>query len=182
MVFVHLDPLGSRLAEHDGKVICDAPCDVVVPRAKRYVIDARSRSDPFTLEAAGGRVVIRVQRELVWHTKAANILVASTVGGGLAIGLAGFALYEAANGFSSYCPGWPCTSDQATGRLVGVVLGVLGGAIAAGGLSVATVLYTVPSIRLNVRVARDKSATHARWVPDVGVTAHGASLGFHVAF
>lgn len=100
----------------------------------------------------------------------------------MAIGLAGFALDQAADGFSHYCSGWFCMSEADAGHFFGVAFEVLGGLIAAGGSIAALVLYTVPSTRLTVQVGHDTRAPRVRWVPTVGATGHGASLGLHLAF
>jgi hypothetical protein len=139
-------------------------------------------SQRFNLESAGDHAIIEVNRELVHRTTAANIVLASTLGGGLALALAGFALYQAANGASNGCSGWFCISDQAAGHFFGVVFGVLGGVAGVVGSTIALVLYTVPANRVNIRVAPDKSAPRVRWAPAVGVDAHGASLGLGLAF
>jgi len=103
MVFVHVDAAGTRLVRHRGQTICDAPCDMLIPRQGRYhlVVDGRHRVH-LSLAPAGDHANLEVVRESVPRTKTAGIVLGASLGAGLGIFLAGFALDQAANGFSDY--------------------------------------------------------------------------------
>ena len=144
-VVVHVQGEGTLL--HDGKPICDAPCDTEVPREGRYAVQDASRSNKFSLEKTDSFANVYVSQRTKSHTKAGGIILGTTLPVAAIFAALAFATANTS------CSGFICMNPA---PLFGVLSGMIGG----GGLIAGSIMLALPDRTITrAEVARVPNVT-----------------------